>query len=556
MDWRHPKYAELFTERKNRYANFRAHPEWMRDVKTFYRNHPADFISDWGVTFDPRNADIGRVSLIPFILTPKQREWIDWVMERWKTRTPGLCEKSRDMGVTWLAGALAATLCIFRSGLVIGFGSRKAEYVDDVGVLKPILPKIRMFVRNIPEEFCPGWVQWRDAPQMRVGFPSTGSVITGEAGDQIGRGDRASIYFVDEAAHLPRPQLVEAALSQTTNCRIDMSSVNGMNNPFAQKRWGGKVKVFIFDWRDDPRKDEDWYAKQKQDLDPVTVAQEIDRDYSASVEGILIPGEWVRAAIGARETLGIAPSGHRAMSLDVADEGIDKNAICGVHGIEVERIEEWSGKGSDIFETVQGCFTLCDEEGYDGFRYDADGLGAGVRGDARIINEARQRAGLRVLDVEAFRGSEGVYDPEGLVYPDARNQDKQGARRNIDFFKNRKAQAGWNLRGRFQRTYRWRVEGVPCDPDSIISLNPKMPLLLKLCSELSQPTFSIDQTGKIIVDKTPPGMKSPNLYDAVAIRYASVTKARLKITQETVAAFRTALANRPRLRGMRPRHHV
>jgi phage terminase large subunit len=60
--------------------------------------------------------------------------------------------------------------------------------------------------------------------------------------------------LVDEAAHLERPELIEASLSQTTNCRIDMSSVRGMANPFAAKRWAGKVEVFIFDWREDPRR--------------------------------------------------------------------------------------------------------------------------------------------------------------------------------------------------------------------------------------------------------------------------------------------------------------
>lgn len=75
---------------------------------------------------------------------------------------------------------------------------------------------------------------------MRVEFPETGAVIKGEAGDNIGRGDRTTLYLVDEAAFLQRPLLIDAALSQTTRCRIDLSSVNGMANPFAQKRHGGR----------------------------------------------------------------------------------------------------------------------------------------------------------------------------------------------------------------------------------------------------------------------------------------------------------------------------
>ena len=37
------------------------------------------------------------------------------------------------------------------------------------------------------------------------------------------------------------------------------------------------------------------YEKQVAEKDPVTVAQEIDINYSASVEGILIPGAWAMA---------------------------------------------------------------------------------------------------------------------------------------------------------------------------------------------------------------------------------------------------------------------
>jgi hypothetical protein len=92
-------------------------------------------------------------------------------------------------------------------------------------------------------------------------------------------------------------------------------------------------------------------------------------------------------------------------------------------------------------------------------------------------------------------------------------------RKNADFFANLKAQSWWSLRQRFQQTYRAVVEGQSVDPDSIISLSPDLPHLTRLCGELSQPTYSINTTGKIVVDKAPDGMKSPNLADAVMINF-------------------------------------
>jgi phage terminase large subunit len=545
MNWHQPDYAAIFQTRLENLDALQAHPEDLPELRDYYRAHPADFISDWGVTFDPRNADIGLPTLIPFILFPKQREWIDWVIRQWRSREPGICEKSRDMGVSWLGMALSCTLCLFHDGVAIGVGSRKGEYVDKIGTLKPLLPKGRMFMEHLPEEFRGGWTAWRDAPFMRISFPDTGSLIAGEGGDDIGRGDRTSIYFVDEAAHLERPELVEASLSQTTNCRIDMSSVKGMANPFAQKRWAGKIDVFIFDWHDDPRKDQAWYDKQCETLDPVVVAQEIDRDYSASVTGIVIPGAWIRSAIGARTKLGIAPSGNYGMALDVADEGTDKNAICLVRGTEILRTEERSGKGGDLYSTTEWAFEICDEEELPGFRYDADGLGAGIRGDARVINEKRAVTGARPLLVVGFRGSEAVYDPEGIVDGTIGREGDAG-RTNQDYFGNHKAQGWWALRKRFQKTHRWVVDGIRCEPDDLISLSEDNPNLMKLVAELSQPTYRTNEVGKIIIEKKPNGMKSPNLADAVMIRFAPMESAPVPITGDMLAQIARAGAMVPR----------
>jgi phage terminase large subunit len=84
---------------------------------------------------------------------------------------------------------------------------------------------------------------------MRVLNPENGASIVGEAGDNIGRGNRTSIYFKDESAFYEHADAIDAALSQTSNCKIDVSTPNGAGNAFYRKRHGGKIKVFVFDWR-------------------------------------------------------------------------------------------------------------------------------------------------------------------------------------------------------------------------------------------------------------------------------------------------------------------
>lgn len=518
FDFKKPDYVRVFQYRIDRLNSIRKDPSCLPHLKRFYRDHPAQFIIDWGATYDPRNVEVGLPALCPFLLFPRQEAWVDWLLGRWYSRSPGLTDKSREMGLSWLMVAVSCTMCIFNDGLTIGFGSRKQEYVDKIGDPKSLLQKARQFMSLLPAEFRGSWEQKKHAPHMRIEFPDTKSIISGEAGDGIGRGDRASIYFVDEAAWLPRPELVDASLSQTTNCRIDVSTPRGMNNPFARKRFSEHMSVFSLHWRDDPRKDEAWYAKKCRDLDdPQVVAQEIDLDYEASVSGKLIPNAWVQAATDAHIKLSIKPEGVRQAGLDVADEGRDKNALCGRHGILMEYIESWSGKDSDIYATTEKAFLLCDVLGYDELFYDADGIGADVRGDARKINEARKHK----LLVTAYRGSGEVIDPDGdPTRLSEEKKDRQKGRTNADFFANFKAQAWWYVRRKFLITYRAVIEKLPYNKDDIISLSSAAPEYRTLALELSQPTYSQNGVGKIIVDKQPDGARSPNLADALVIAYA------------------------------------
>ena len=521
FDFKNPDYTQVFQWRLDRLKKLRDDPSVLPAMRKFYRDDPAQYIIDWGVTFDPRNVERGLPTLSPFFLFPRQEEWVHWFLERWKNQEPGLTDKSRDMGMSWLFVGLCATICMFNDGIVAGLGSRKEEYVDKKGDPKSLLYKARQFVINSPREFRGSWKE-RDSPHMRVEFPDTKSIITGESGDGIGRGDRSSFYFVDESAWMPRPELIEASLSQTTNCRQDISTPRGMNNPFARKRFSGKIKVFTFHWHEDPRKDQAWYEKKCHDIDdPVVVAQEIDLDYSASIEGILIPSAWVQAALDSHIKLGFDISGARMAGLDVADEGKDKNALCGRWGILVEYIEAWSGKGSDIYETVQKTFTLCDVLNYPKVYYDADGLGAGVRGDAKVLNSKR----VKKLPFHPFRGSGEVVDKEGNPFQGVKeNKDSDKGRTNEDLFANAKAQAWWMLRRRFELTYRAVVQKLPYNKDDIISISSSVAEYRKLMIELSQPTYKQNNVGKIIVDKMPDGSQSPNLADAVMIAFAPPAK--------------------------------
>lgn len=521
-DFKNPDYPRVFQWRVDMLAKIRSTPGAAEILRTHYRDNPIDFIEDWGTTVDPRNAGSNQPVLLPLVLFPRQREFLQWVLDRWKAQEFGLSDKSRDMGLSWMMVSIASTLALFHDGFTFGFGSRKEILVDRSGDPDCLFFKIRMFLSNVPVEFRSGW-KFADKnfdKSMLITIPRTGAIIRGEAGDNIGRGGRASMYCRDEAAFIERPHLSDASLSQNTKCVIDISSVNGLTNPFAEKRHSWPAhRVFTFRWTDDPRKDDAWYKKQKENLNPLIVAQEIDLDYSASKSGVVIPSAWVASAIGAARKLGLTVTGKRRSALDVADEGIDLNAWGGAYGIELQHVDSWSGQGKTIFWTTEQAFLRCDQFGYDECAYDSDGLGVGVRGDAMQINGRSDRAGSQRKFVP-YRGSGAVVNKEKLV---VRGDDKGiGARKNEDFFKNLKAQAWWSLRERFERTHRAIEDGAVFDMGELISISEDIPANVrnKLTAELSQATYDINTEGKMIIDKTPDGTRSPNHADMIVILFA------------------------------------
>jgi hypothetical protein len=168
---------------------------------------------------------------------------------------------------------------------------------------------------------------------MRLLKPANDATIIGEAGDNIGRGGRTSLFFVDEAAYLERPPSIEAALSATC-------ASTSHRRASARSSTSGPLRSplkFIFDVADAPWHTPEWVQVKREELEGKGLGyifgQKFLRDGTAGIEGQLIPGEWVQAAVGAAVKLGINPSGETVAALDVG--GQDRSALTVRHGIEV-----------------------------------------------------------------------------------------------------------------------------------------------------------------------------------------------------------------------------
>lgn len=517
-------------------------------AKTYYAENPIDFICDFCWTMDPRKVGTGEASVMPLVLFQKQREFILFVMQLLKNQCGGLVEKARDMGVTWTAVALSVWLWLFEDGASVGWGSRKEEYVDRIGDMSSIFEKIRFTVRMLPKFLLPATFKKNEHMGfMKLINPENNSSVVGEIGDNIGRGGRTSLYFKDESAHYAHPVMINTSLSHNTNIEVDISSVNGTGNPFHSRRmagidWDGeiidktKTQVLVMPWQSHPGKNQDWYDKLRQfNEDEGTLAgfaQEVDRDYSASVLGTIIKSEWVEAAIGLARDFNLDVSGKKRAGLDVADDGIsgDRNALVIVEGLQIEDFQFWGQVDTGV--TSMRAYNYSLESGVFEIQYDSIGVGSGVKAS---FNHMRRVGELSdEYKIIPWTASAEVVDPFGFVDKPAPGDLSHQGPKNKDFFQNFKAQAWWAIKKRFHQAWRCR-EGLDFDSDNIISINPDIPVnkLRMLVSELSQPVRKESVAGKTMIDKAPKGSKSPNVADAVIIA-AYPAKMKTTRTQELV----------------------
>lgn len=531
-----PDYVKLFAWRQKQLRMFRSQPEMLVAAREYYRNpmNAADFISDWIDTYDPRNAGKkGKMTSMPFVLFKRQRELVEFLMKCLLSDASGLVEKCRDAGVTWLCVGLSVYLWLFWPGIAIGWGSRKEQLVDKLGVPDSIFEKIRLVIRGLPDEFLPaGFIPKDHMTYMRVLNPATGATIIGEAGDNIGRGGRTRMYIKDESAHYEHPELIEAALGDNTRVQIDVSSVNGLGNVFHRKRENGVVwevgnsvqsgvtNVFVFDWRDHPEKTQEWYDRRKVKAEAEGMlhifAQEVDRDYASSVEGVIIPADWVRAAIDAHKKLEFTDDGQWVAGLDVADGGMDRNALAQRKGVVLKAVEEWGAR--DTGETTRYALSRLIDPSHTKLMYDCIGVGAGVKAEAnRLAEESLLPAGL---GIEPWNAGAPAQFPDGNIIRGDRESPL-----NKDYYANLKAQAWWELRQRIWRTWQAVTKGTYYEVEDLISISSDIPDIHGLVKELSQPTGGLTSARlKFMVNKMPQGTRSPNRADAVVMAFWPIIK--------------------------------
>ena len=472
------------------------------------RRDPVYFIDNFCWLMEPRNPPKGLPAWLPFVLYPKQRELVRWLQTREATSSNGAVPKSRGVGATWVCVAYSIWCWLFRPGFKITWGTLTEADLDAKDNPDSVFEKFRIILKRLPEWFrrsmIPGFGD-RNDNHRRLYNPDNGSVITGEIGDNMGRSGRSAIYFLDEAAHADYPEAKERAIQETTDCLIEISTPNGVDNPFATKVRRALVDTLYMRWDDIPWRPPEWLEWRRLTRyahDELGFRQEILIDFLGTAEWTAIPPTWIQAAVDYELFAGTTASG----GFDVA-KNHDRNVFTPRRGPCVEPQEIWGVMAPH--DSAARVASRCEFHGISMLSFDAIGVGEGV---------------ASYFGTEARAGHAFDFEVIPVVSSQKPTEAKWAAGQKTaqDLFGNLRAEMWWTVRERFRKTYANRHEGTNYPDSECISI-PDEP---ELINELSWLEYKHARGGKIFVEskedmkKRRKSSKSPDRADSLIYSFA------------------------------------
>lgn len=270
------------------------------------------------------------------------------------------------------------------------------------------------------------------------------------------------------------------------------------------------MMVVELNWRDNP-----WFPPEleQERLDDLKNLPRAEYDhiweghYADSVDNAIIQPEWFDACVDAHIKLGFEARGQERVAYDPADTG-DEKAVAYVHGSVVKDVQATSVGRIDTATDWATTFAI--DKRPDVFTWDCDGIGMGLK------RQVSDNLDGKKITIEAFRGSEGVDNPDDVFG----KGDVEKPKTNKETFTNKRAQYYWMLRERMYRTYLAIEEGQQVfDPDELISFSSEIADISSLRAELCRIPRKYNNNGRIQLMSKPDMLKqdidSPNMADAV-----------------------------------------
>lgn len=456
---------------------------------------------------NPHLTKYGFPMKLPLVLYPKQIEYQKWREDHYLRNKGGIVFKCRDVGVSWMNVTNQAWHWFFEDGFQGRFGSLKAEEVDSKNDPDSLFQKLRTIIYSVPLWMLPLEFHNEDNKYdkiMQIYNPVTQATITGQQGDNMGRGGRASEYDVDEWAKVQHDKLVDSNLGSNSPCVFYTGTPMGRDNDYAEKLTSGKIDVFSFDWWDDPRKTPDWLENYKETHSKAVVQQEVLKSLDAFAGGTCIPSDWVAAAVQLWNKIDKGEveytSEERMGAMDVAAGGTNRTVYQHRRGIVVGDMREWDLNNTT--RIAEHGASAADENQDIMLQYDPIAVGVGVKSTFEDMEPS-----FRPVPVD-YRGAASSIPLDG--------DTRTAAQRCL----NRRAELAMRLRRRFEKTYEFVHDGVKHDLDGLIAI----PDHAKLRTQLSVPE-RFSEHGKWRLESKEAmvkrGVESPDYFDVTCMNFAN-----------------------------------
>lgn len=488
-DWVNPHLKEMLVERRFKAIRCASDPVLQEIEKRKCKKDIVYWINNWVFGYDPRLLDYGINPVVPLQLFSKQEDYLRWRQDRKENKETGVILKCRDAGISVLNCADQLHSWLFKPGYQGIVASRKADLVDRKGDPGSLFAKLRFMLARLPIWMRP---KTYDDFYMKLVNHDNGATIVGESGE-VGRGNRASCLDLDEFAFMENQYSIESAVSQTSKVRFYTSTPNIPGDLFYQKCTNGKIPLFEFNWWDDSRKNQEWFDKQVQELDPITVNREILHDFWAANENLLIPLQWIESAIG---FTGVPIGGiDRIAGLDVGTSaGRDDSVLTIMNNGTLEAVYTWNGL--DSTEVAYQVVPICEQHNVKYLNYDVNGVGNGC---STVFKQQKSFTAIPRF---------GSNKPTNFYWTSEQRSSQEK-------FLNLRAESWYHLANRFKATYETKHGIREWKESECISINPELENLSKLKVHLAGATIKYTAAGKIQIE-TPEG-DSPDYADSLRL---------------------------------------
>lgn len=218
----------------------------------------------------------------PFWTWPFQDRAFPIILKAIEDQVSLVCEKSREMGLTWMFLIVADWLCRFHPNKQVLMMSRNEKMVESDNP-DSLFWKIQFMHDHLPE-----WLRGEVAHRrLFYGYPN-GSSISGEATTgAAGVGGRATCAFIDEFAHFEKDWEVLHRTSDTTGCRLVNSTHLGLDTAFYHLCYDRESfpetswRKLVVHWTEHPRKSPGLYRfnQETNQIDVLDKSYHFPADY-------------------------------------------------------------------------------------------------------------------------------------------------------------------------------------------------------------------------------------------------------------------------------------